>query len=59
MRRIVIVTLIAMFALVSGASWTGMAQTATGQITGAVKDANGAAMACSTETTINPSNGNI
>jgi Carboxypeptidase regulatory-like domain len=45
MRRRVVVTLIAMFALVSGATWTVMAQTATGQITGAVKDANGAVLA--------------
>ena len=45
MRRRVVVTLIALFALVSGATWTGMAQTATGQITGAVKDANGAVLA--------------
>jgi hypothetical protein len=39
------VKLIALFALVSGATWTVMAQTATGQITGAVKDANGAVLA--------------
>ena len=38
-------TLIALFALVSGATWTAMAQTATGQITGVVKDANGAVLA--------------
>jgi hypothetical protein len=45
MRRRVVMTLIAMFALVSGATWRVMAQTATGQITGAVKDANGAVLA--------------
>jgi hypothetical protein len=38
-------TLIALFTLVCGATWTAMAQTATGQITGAVKDANGAVLA--------------
>lgn len=45
MRHRVVVKLIALFALVSGATWTVMAQTATGQITGAVKDANGAVLA--------------
>jgi Carboxypeptidase regulatory-like domain len=45
MRRRVVVTLIALFALVSGATGAAMAQTATGQITGVVKDANGAVMA--------------
>src|SRR5262245_25403291 len=44
MRRRVVGTLIALFALVYGAAWTAMAQTATGQITGTVKDANGAAL---------------
>ena len=38
-------TPIALFALVSGAKWTALAQTATGQITGVVKDANGAVQA--------------
>src|SRR5215510_14011450 len=45
MRRRVVMTLIALFTLVCGATWTAMAQTATGQITGAVKDANGAVLA--------------
>ena len=45
MRQRVVVTLIALFALVFGATGTAMAQTATGQITGVVKDANGAVMA--------------
>ena len=45
MRRRVAATLIVLFTLVSGATGTAMAQTATGQITGAVKDANGAALA--------------
>jgi hypothetical protein len=45
MRRRFVGTLIALFTLVSGATWTVMAQTATGQITGAVKDANGAVLA--------------
>jgi hypothetical protein len=45
MRRRVTVTLIALFTVVLGATWTAMAQTATGQITGAVKDANGAVLA--------------
>jgi hypothetical protein len=45
MRRSFVVTLIALFALVFGATGAAMAQTATGQITGAVKDANGAVLA--------------
>src|SRR5262245_12897362 len=45
MRRRVAVTIIALCALVFGVTWTAMAQTATGQITGAVKDANGAVLA--------------
>src|SRR5262245_37543998 len=45
MRRRVVVTLIALFALVSGVTGAAMAQTATGQITGVVKDANGAVLA--------------
>ncbi|MBO0724940.1 MAG: carboxypeptidase regulatory-like domain-containing protein, partial [Blastocatellia bacterium] len=45
MRRRVVVTLITLSALVFGATWTAMAQTATGQITGVVKDANGAVLA--------------
>src|SRR5574341_2654338 len=45
MRRRVAVTLITLFASVLGATGTAMAQTATGQITGTVKDANGAAVA--------------
>jgi hypothetical protein len=39
------VTLIALFASVFGAAGTAMAQTATGQITGTVRDANGAVLA--------------
>jgi hypothetical protein len=39
------VTIIALGALVFGVTWKAMAQTATGQITGAVKDANGAVLA--------------
>jgi hypothetical protein len=39
------VTIIALGALVFGVTWKAMAQTATGQITGAVKDANGAILA--------------
>jgi len=39
------VTLIALFALVFGATGATMAQTATGQITGVVKDANSAVLA--------------
>ncbi|HKQ73798.1 MAG TPA: TonB-dependent receptor [Blastocatellia bacterium] len=45
MRRRVVVTLIALFASVFGAAGAVMAQTATGQITGAVRDANGAVLA--------------
>ncbi|HKQ79691.1 MAG TPA: carboxypeptidase regulatory-like domain-containing protein [Blastocatellia bacterium] len=45
MRRRVIVTLIALFAFVIGATGAAMAQTATGQITGAVKDGTGAVLA--------------
>ncbi len=45
MRRRVVVTFIALFALVFEVTWTAMAQTATGQITGVVKDANGAVLA--------------
>jgi carboxypeptidase family protein len=45
MRRRVVVTLIALFALAFGVTVTAIAQTATGQITGAVKDANGAVLA--------------
>src|SRR5215510_1435925 len=45
MRRRVAVTIIALGALVFGVTWKAMAQTATGQITGAVKDANGAILA--------------
>ncbi|HEY6401200.1 MAG TPA: carboxypeptidase regulatory-like domain-containing protein [Blastocatellia bacterium] len=45
MRRIVVVTLIALFILVFGVTGIATAQTATGQITGVVKDANGAVMA--------------
>src|SRR5215510_13784672 len=45
MRRRVVMTLIALFTLVCGAAVTAIAQTATGQITGAVKDANGAVLA--------------
>src|SRR5215468_12472810 len=45
MRRRVVVTLIALFALVFGATGSAIAQTATGQITGVVKDANGAVLA--------------
>jgi hypothetical protein len=45
MRRRVVVTLIALFALVFGATGAAMAQTATGQIRGVVKDANGAVLA--------------
>src|SRR5215475_2063800 len=45
MRRRVVVTLITLSALIFGATWTVMAQTATGQITGVVKDANGAVLA--------------
>src|SRR5215472_16466084 len=45
MRRSVLVMLIVLFASLSGAAGGAMAQTATGQITGAVKDANGAVLA--------------
>jgi hypothetical protein len=45
MKRRFVVPLIALFALVYVATGTVMAQTATGQITGLVKDANGAVMA--------------
>ncbi|HEY7181065.1 MAG TPA: carboxypeptidase regulatory-like domain-containing protein, partial [Blastocatellia bacterium] len=45
MRRRVVVTLITLSALVFVARWTAVAQTATGQITGVVKDANGAVLA--------------
>src|SRR5262245_13390831 len=45
MRRRVVVTLIALFAFVFGAKVAAMAQTASGQITGVVKDANGAVLA--------------
>jgi hypothetical protein len=45
MKQRFVVTLIALFALVFGATGAAMAQTATGQITGVVKDANGAVMA--------------
>ena len=45
MKRRFVVTLIALFALVFGAAGAAMAQTATGQITGTVKDANGSVLA--------------
>src|SRR5262245_64106669 len=45
MRRRVVVTLIALFAFVFGVTGAAMAQTASGQITGVVKDANGAVLA--------------
>src|SRR5215510_12193758 len=45
MRRSIVVILIVLFASLSGAAGGAMAQTATGQITGAVKDANGAVLA--------------
>jgi len=45
MRRRVVVTLIALFAFVFGVTGAAMAQTATGQITGVVKDTNGAVLA--------------
>jgi hypothetical protein len=45
MRRRFVGTLIALFALVFGATGIAMAQTATGQITGLVRDANGAVLA--------------
>src|SRR5215470_13638994 len=45
MRRRVVIMLIALFTSLVGAASAAMAQTATGQITGAVKDANGAALA--------------
>ena len=45
MKRRFVVTLIALFALAFGATGAAMAQTATGQITGVVKDANGAVLA--------------
>ena len=45
MKRRVVVMLIALFASLYGAAGGAMAQTATGQITGTVKDANGAVLA--------------
>ena len=45
MKRRFVVTLIALFALAFGATGAAMAQTATGQITGVVRDANGAVLA--------------
>src|SRR5262245_27876937 len=45
MKQRFIVRLIDLFALVYGARGAAMAQTATGQITGVVKDANGAVLA--------------
>ncbi len=45
MRRRVVVMLIAVSAFLFGAAGVAIAQTATGQITGMVKDANGAAVA--------------
>src|SRR5262247_772733 len=45
MKQKVVVILIVLFASLSGAAGGAMAQTATGQITGAVKDANGAVLA--------------
>lgn len=45
MKRRVVVTLIALFAAVFAATGAALAQTATGQITGTVKDATGAVLA--------------
>ncbi len=45
MRRRVVVMFISLFALMFGATGAAMAQTATGQITGLVKDASGAVLA--------------
>ena len=45
MRRRVVVMFISLFALVFGATGAAMAQTATGQITGLVKDASGGVLA--------------
>src|SRR5262245_3830128 len=45
MQRRFVAPLIALFALVYVATGAAMAQTATGQITGVVKDANGAVLA--------------
>jgi len=45
MRRSVTIMLIVLFVSLSGAAGRAMAQTATGQITGAVKDASGALVA--------------
>jgi Carboxypeptidase regulatory-like domain len=45
MRRRVVVMLIALFATLFGAAGAATVQTATGQITGTVKDANGAVLA--------------
>jgi len=45
MKQKVVVMLIALFVILFGAAGGAMAQTATGQITGTVKDANGAVLA--------------